>query len=839
MVGCYKFLSELPATPVRGGGRVKGMKQNRIAVAALPFVLLVPAVSAQETTEAAGFFEGVAPLVDRSCIRCHGNRTATPLSITRLSHDLTDAKTFRSWQRIHDRIANGEMPPPEAPRPEAELIEAALASLKGALVEANLDARGGQRVPLRRLTRLEYAHTIQDLLAIDEAVAMELSQSLPAEADSGGFDTVAANQSMSPLHVRSYLEVADRALDEAIKIGPRPTTGRREIAYGDSTYLTYMSKAEILGGGITKMLDDAAVMFVDGGSTYLMHSETEGYNVPYAGRYRATIEGWAYQPRGPVTLTVYRGSKQAAAASLDELIASWDLVGETPRTVQFETFLRPGDLLAPSLAEADPPPGEYFDYYPPDRNVENYKGEGIALRSLVIEGPLFESWPPPSTRKLLAGVDFDDAGDVVLTKAPYEHVVDVVAGFGPRAFRRPLAEDELEAYASLAQPLLESGRPFIEAVRIPLRAMLSAPPFLFQAGDPGRLDDHALASRLSYFLWRSLPDDELLARAGDGSLSDPEVFAAQVERLLDDPRSERFVHDFAGQAFRLYEMKATNPDSGLYPEYDDRLGQAMARETQLFLAELIDGDHGVGSLIDADFTFLNRRLADHYGIPEVEGQHMRKVALPPDSVRGGLITQASIHKITANGTITSPIPRGNFVLANLLGQPAPPPPESVEALEPDTRGAVTVREQLAKHRNEPVCNSCHRVIDPPGFALESFDVIGGFRTNYRAAGGEGTTPDGFVYPMPYKQGPPVDASGITADGEAFAGIEEYKELLGRDVEQVARHLVSQLLVYSTGAEIEFADRDGVEDVLAKLGDDGFPFRTMIHEVTKSDLFRTR
>lgn len=818
------------------------MKQNRIAVAALPFVLLVPAVSAQETaepTEAAGFFEGVAPLVDRSCIRCHGNRTATPLSITRLSNDLTDARTFRTWQRIHDRIANGEMPPPEAPKPEAELIDAALASLKGALVEANLASRGGQRVPLRRLTRLEYAYTVQDLLAIDEAVAMELSQSLPAEADSGGFDTVAANQSMSPLHVRSYLEVADRALDEAIKIGPRPATGRREIAYADSTYLTYMSKAEILGGGITKMLDDAAVMFVDGGSTYLMHSETEGYNVPYAGRYRATIEGWAYQPRGPVTLTVYRGSKQAAAASLDELIASWDLVGDTPRTVQFETFLRPGDLLAPSIAEADPPPGEYFDYYPPDRNVENYKGEGIALRSLTIEGPLFDDWPPPSTRKLLAGVDFDDAGDVVLTKAPYEHVVDVVAGFGPRAFRRPLAEGELKAYASLAQPLLESGRPFIEAVRIPLRAMLSAPPFLFQTGDPGRLDDHALASRLSYFLWRSLPDDELLARAGDGSLSDPGVFASQVERLLDDPRSERFVHDFAGQAFRLYEMKATNPDSGLYPEYDDRLGQAMARETQLFLAELIDGDHGVGSLIDADFTFLNRRLADHYGIPEVEGQHMRKVALPPDSVRGGLITQASIHKITANGTITSPIPRGNFVLANLLGQPAPPPPESVEALEPDTRGAVTVREQLAKHRNEPVCNSCHRVIDPPGFALESFDVIGGFRTNYRAAGGEGTTPDGFVYPMPYKQGPTVDASGITADGEAFAGIEEYKALLGRDVEQVARHLVSQLLVYSTGAEIEFADRDGVEDVVAKLSDDEFPFRTMIHEVTKSDLFRTR
>ena len=815
------------------------MAPKSLAAALAPLLVFVPVALAQGPAEPASFFEGVAPLVDRSCIRCHGGRTATPLSIPRLSQDLSDPKTFRTWQRIHDRVANGEMPPPEAPRPEAELIEAALASLRTALVDANLESRGGQRVPLRRLTRLEYAYTIQDLLAIDEEVAMELSQSLPAEADSGGFDTVAANQSMSPLHVRAYLEVADRALDRAIRIGPRPATGRREIAYADSGYLTYMSKAEILGGGITKMLDEAAVMFVDGGSTYLMHSETEGYNVPYAGRYRATIEGWAYQPRGPVTLTVYRGSKQAAAASLDELLAYWDLVGEEPRTVQFETFLRPGDLLAPSLAEADPPPGEYFDYYAPERNVENYEGEGIALRTLTIEGPLFDDWPPPSARKLLAGIEFDDAGEVILTKAPYEHVVDVVAEFAPRAFRRPLAEGELEAYADLAQPLLESGRPFVDAVRLPLRAILSAPPFLFQSGDPGRLDEHALASRLSYFLWRSMPDDELLAHAGNGSLSGPEVFAAQVERLLDDPRSERFVHDFAGQAFRLYEMKATNPDSGLYPEYDDRLGQAMARETQLFLAELIAEDLGVGRLIDADFTFLNRRLAEHYGIPGIQGQHLRKVTLPPDSPRGGLITQASIHKITANGTITSPIPRGNFVLANLLGQPAPPPPESVTALEPDTRGATTIREQLAKHRNEPVCNSCHRVIDPPGFALESFDPIGGFRTHYRADGGSGTTPEGYEYRMPYKQGRPVDASGVTADGEPFAGIEEYKRLLRRDVEQVARHLVSQLLVYSTGAEIEFADRDGVEDVLAKLGDDGYPFRTMIHEVTKSDLFRMR
>ena len=408
-----------------------------------------------------------------------------------------------------------------------------------------------------------------------------------------------------------------------------------------------------------------------------------------------------------------------------------------------------------------------------------------------------------------------------------------------RSFRRPLAPGELESYASLAAPLLVDGRPFVEAVRVPLRAILSAPAFLFQGGDVGPLDDFALASRLSYFLWRSMPDDELFAAARAGRLSDPEGLAARVERMLDDARSARFVRDFAGQAFRLYELRATSPDAGLYPEYDDRLGQAMAQETELFLAELIAENRGVDHLIDADFTFVNRRLARHYGLQDVAGQQMRRVSLPADSPRGGLLTQASVLKVTANGTTTSPIPRGNFVLANLLGQPPAPPPPGIEGLEPDTRGTTTIRELLTAHRANPVCANCHRRIDPPGFALESFDPIGGFRTRYRAAGGETTFGD-FTVPLPYVDGPAVDATGVTPAGEAFAGIEDYKRLmLKNDVEQVARHLTSQFLVYATGAEIEFADRDAVERVVERIGDAGYPIRTMIHEVVQSDLFRSR
>jgi hypothetical protein len=446
----------------------------------------------------------------------------------------------------------------------------------------------------------------------------------------------------------------------------------------------------------------------------------------------------------------------------------------------------------------------------------------------------------------LTGVEFDADGEIRLTKDPYEHVVDIVEAFAPRAFRRPLAPTELEEYASLAKPLLDDGRSFLEAVRVPLRAILSAPPFLYHAGssdanvDASVLDDFGLATRLSYFLWRSMPDDDLLDVASDGTLSEPDVLARQVERMLGDPKSERFVKDFAGQAFRLYELKATSPDPGLYPEFDDRLGRAMARETELFMRELVAENLSAGALIDADFTFVNRQLAEHYGIPGITGEQMRKVMVPADSPRGGLLTQASIHKITSNGTTTSPIPRGNFVLANLLGEPAPPPPAAVDIPEPDTRGTTTIREQLDAHRSSPVCASCHRVIDPPGFALEAFDPIGGFRTKYRTSGGMMDVGGGLEYHAPFGEGAPVDASGVTPEGEAFAGIEDYKRLLlQQELDQVARHLASNLVVFSTGAEIEFSDRDAVERIVAEGRNERHPVRTTIHRVVQSDLFRRR
>ena len=792
------------------------------------------------------FEHDLRPLVRDSCVRCHGVRTVTPLNLVDLDYDLTDRETFATWEKVYERLERGEMPPDTAPQPARAVVDAALTSLGSALTDANLSARGGQRTPLRRLTRLEYGFTIADLLGVDEALGAELAQLLPAEADSGGFDTVAANQAMSPLHVQSYLAAADAALDAALQVGAPPPIEARVRDYRQSDYLALLEGCDFRACGAIRQLDDAYVAFSEGASTFSFHTgwASELIEIPAPGRYRVSVEAYPFQADTVVTLALYQGRLVAVNAAMNRLIATMDLVGDESRTLEVTPFLYPGDLIAPVPFDNEAPPGDRPEnYFAPEKHVRDYEGEGIALKSITIEGPLYDSWPPPSTHALLSGIMFDANHNVVLSKTPYEHVVDVVERFAPLAFRRPLAEGELETYASLAEPLLAEGRSFVDAVRVPLRAVLSAPAFLFHgaAGASGALDDFELATRLSYFLWRSQPDEVLFELAHSGRLSDPETLSGQVERMLDDPKVERFVHDFFGQALRLNELRATSPDPGLYPEYDDRLGQAMEQETQLFLAELIATDEGVDSLIDAEFTFLNRRLAEHCGVEGVTGTEMRQVTLPAESPRGGLLTQASIHKITANGTTTSPIPRGNFVLSNLLGRPAPPPPEAVGALEPDTRGTTTIREQLDAHRNSPVCASCHRSIDPPGFALESFDPIGGFRTRYRVSGGPDVDRgNGNLQPALYAEGPAVDASGITPGGQRFTGLEEYKALLlETELDAVARHLATEFFVFSTGAEVEFADRPAIAAIVDAGRTDRYPIRSMIHGVVASDLFGQR
>jgi hypothetical protein len=333
-----------------------------------------------------------------------------------------------------------------------------------------------------------------------------------------------------------------------------------------------------------------------------------------------------------------------------------------------------------------------------------------------------------------------------------------------------------------------------------------------------------------------MPDEELLTLAEQGKLNQPGTLRQQVERMLKHPKATAFTENFVGQWLGLRDIDFTEPSHILYPDFDHMLKVSMIRESELFFAEVLKDDLSLTNFVASDFTMLNGRLAKHYGIPGVEGWEFRKVQLPPDSHRGGVMTMASVLKVTANGTHTSPVMRGAWVLDRILGTPPSPPPEGVAGLEPDIRGATTMREQLAKHRQVATCASCHVKIDPPGFARESFDVIGGWREHYRTSGrGKPVIVDGRR--MSYLEGPKVDPADVLPDGRRFANIDEFKQLLLQDRDQLARALTVKLLTYGTGGAPETADKPEIEAIIGKVRAKNYGFRTLVHEIVQSKLFQ--
>ena len=808
-----------------------GILVNSTTIRTLVCLLLVCASPA--------FATDLDALITTSCMDCHDADTETRLDFTRLAQDFGKADAFRQWVKVYDRVKRGEMPPPEETQPDKVVRQKALSLLSSGLKQANqrLQKTLG-RVPSRRLSRLEYEHTLHDLLGIGGQVA----KFLPPENKSGAFDVVAAKQDMSSVHVKGFLKAADVALDEAIQLGAKPRMAR-ELDYVNSRFMQMWFERPVRRGGGTVFRDkDDLIMFR--GQNYNLRSDQNGLRIPVAGRYRITVTGSAYQPRSSVTMSLRR---QNDVQGDSELFAAWD-VDEKLRTVSATKYLRPDDYFYVSADELEPAPDGKIIYN--SQPASEFKGEGVRVRRVLVEGPLESTWPPQRTRDLFPGVEWEPAANgryykPVTTKSHYEHIHDAVAALAPKAFKRPVTDKEIEDLTNLAVPSLKARRGFIASARIPLRAILVSPETLFLTNEArpmeSTLTDHALASRLSYFLWRSPPDEELLQLATDGKLSDTKTLDAQVSRMLSDGRSERFINEFLDQWLDLELIDATTPDKYLYPEYDDVLRRAMLAETRLLFRHLIDENLSIANLIDADFTFLNRKLAEHYGIPNVEGEEMRKVLLDEDSVRGGILTHASIAKVTANGSVTTPVKRGNFVLTNLLGLPPNPPLPGVGSIEPDTRGATTIRETLAKHQTVEACAVCHRRIDPPGFALECFDPVGTFRTRYRVSKGVKRTADAglrFLH-KDYKPGQQVDCSGQTEDGFTFTDIRDFKRHLMNSKEQVARNLVSQLITFATGADVQFADRQEVEATLQRHESANYPLRQLIHEVVSSRMFRRR
>jgi len=798
-----------------------------------------------ESVSAAGPFEStqVRALVTKYCFECHDSDTRKgDLDLQKLPLQLGDPAVFAQWVRVLDRVEAGEMPPPKQDQPTSAERAGALASLANGLRGTDLARQAAHgRVVFRRLNRTEYENSVQDLLSLPN---LKLADRLPPDAESDGFDNVGAALNTSPVQLARYLEAAGVALREAMAMGPRPKVQLRAVKASEFRLWTNAyGQAQVSGTN---------VVFLRQALDHVWPMPTVVSRV--AGEYRLRLRGfgttWNDRQLDPPdrqhVARLYSGNR---------LVGTFDLNNGVPGEVEFKIWVNRGDQMVIEFPTLDA--REAMAHLL--KRGKPYRGAGVALDLVESEGPLMGEWPPASYRALFdrlpselwkakdpmakppalvnpTGAHHNNRFYVVTKDAPAE-ARRLLRRFMEQAFRRPIVPGEEDPYVELVKPLLQGKLAFQEALLPGFQAVLCAPDFLFLNESPGRLDDWALAARLSYFLWKTTPDEELRRLAAAGQLRNPDVLVAQADRLLDDPRSRNFTDSFLGQWLDLRKITFTQPDSKLYPDFDSWLQDSMLAESFLFFEELLGRDLSVENFVKSDFTFVNQRLAQLYGIPGVTGSAMRRITLPPDSPRGGFLSQAAVLKVTANGSTTSPVIRGAWVRARLLGQSVPPPPPTAGSIDPDTRGTTTIREQLDKHRHDPSCASCHTKIDPPGFALESFDVRGAWRDQYRSLE-TGDSVDLKInnQPVAFKLGRAVDASGRTEEGRAFQNFFEFRELLRTQHNTLARGFVEKLVVFATGAPIQFADRAEVDAVLQRAKAKNYGIRSLLHEVIRSPLF---
>jgi hypothetical protein len=845
-----------------------------------------------------------AKFFEAHCVSCHdADAKKGGLDLTALKFEPADPENAAKWVKVHDRLAAAEMPPKNKPRPPAADVAAALKTVHDDLVAAERKAAAADgKTRLRRLTRAEYENTLRDLFDLP---GIPLQIDLPPDGQVHGFDRNADALDLSHVNLAKYLEAADRVLDVAIAtrpVAPKPIKQRISLAnphgfvahvlmHGDGVLLKDKKPdPDFPPAGAYQHLDEGAHdrmgTFRNGASVGLFRTEDESFHpyfnefvAIYPGRYRLTTSLWSFKwDKGAVLPS--RGT-EAARLSIVQLVGDGRGGGHPSTVLTYldapsldeqkhvvVTWLNPRETIgynAASLAHAETR-GK--------NRAMGFTGPGIACDYLDVEGPLHDSWPPvghkrlfgdlpitkfdpkanagvrppprtPDRQQLFMGKNKPDPVEgiwTVTSAKPLEDAARLLADFLPRAFRRPVSVEVRKAYVERVADRLKAGDCFEVAMRWAYRAALCSPDFLYHVEPAGELDHHALACRLSYLFWNSAPDDRLSSLANEGKLRSAAVLRAEVDRLLADPKSQRFVEDFLGQWLKLRLIAANDPDRKLYPEFNKYLQDSMLAETHAYFRELIEKNLPAEYLVRSDFAMLNGRLAAHYNLPTVNGTQVRRVALPAGSVRGGFLSQAAVLKVTANGTTTSPVPRGAFVMDRLLGQPPAPPPPNVPAVEPDVRGATTIREQLDKHRNNAACASCHTKMDPPGFALEEFDVIGGQRTRYRSLGVGDPAPRGNIDPfigIGFKLGPKVDAAGVLSDGRKFTGFAEFQNLLAADRDALATNLAKQFAVYATGRGVSFADRDDIAAVVAAANKSGGGTRMLLYELVQSTLFRTR
>ena len=748
--------------------------------------------------EPSDFKERAAEFFENRCVDCHHPETEEGgLDLTKVGPEMAGHTDL--WTSIYDRVKSGEMPPKKRKdRPEPGEINGLLKWIEPRLAEADREQR---EVYLRRLNRIEYRNTIRDLLGVDR----DFSGTLPEDQKAGGFDNNGKALAISADQMEAYLTAASVALDQALKPGEKPSS-LKVVADPVPEMQDFITKYPTNSYAV---VDGMAASFRTERGDYSQIA-TRQHTTKKAGRYRFKFQAKALNTTGELVFSVrsYSGN------------LGYFEVG--PELKDFEIETEVGSYT----------PIQFFPMglpYIPEKGRTN---PGIAFGKVEMTGPLAPVWPPESYTRLLGKLD--------PAKATANDAKPVLEKFMARAFRRPLEPGEADRYLALVSQRLEAGVPFIDSVRAGMLAVLCSPNFLYLREDlrsaESRVTDTELASRLSYFLWSSMPDAELLKLAAENRLSDPTVLRGQVERMLGDEKSDHFVRNFTGQWLHLREINATTPDAKVYPDFDEILQYSMVEESRAFFREILTRDLPLVNFLDSEFAVLNGRLAEHYGVPGVKGMALRPVKLPKDSVRGGMLTQASVLKVTANGSYTSPVVRGAWVLESILGRPSPPPPPNINGIEPDIRGATTMRQLLEKHRADSSCASCHQYIDPPGFALENFDPTGALRTHYvHYEAAEGEKEKGKLV-----NGAPVDASGVLTDGRTFTDIAGFKKLLlatGQD--DFRRCLTKKLMTYALGRELGFSDRPAIARIMTESAAQGNGLRSLIHLIVASETFSTR
>ncbi len=753
--------------------------------------------------------DGHQELLDRYCVACHNDRLETG-GLSLQGMDLTDvAGDAAVWEKVVAKLRAGAMPPQPRPRPGPAAYDGFRTWLETELDRAAAaDLRPGRTEALHRLSRVEYRNVVRDLLDLD----VDVSDLLPADDTSYGFDNIAGVLGVSPTLMDRYLAAA-RKISRLAVGSPVPSpiaeTFRVPSDQGQDHHVAGLPFGT--RGGLVvdfNFPEDAeyVISVVPDGPLYIEPHELE-----------LTLDGERLE-MFTVGRALEPGQRRSQYAEAD------------PREVRVRVSAGPhrvgAAFLRKTLAE-------------PERTRKLYKrpftGEGSGadsryqpyLERLTIAGP-FESRgtrplvDTPSRARIFTCEPGDDAASAAACAS------DILSGLARRAFRRPVTGEDVDRLLDFYDRGVATGG-FDGGIELALRRLLVSPEFLFRIVEdppglpPGAayaLGDLELASRLSFFLWSSIPDDELLDAAVRGELRDPAVLRAQTRRMLADPRAQALVTNFAGQWLSLRNAAAVQPDEDLFPDFGQDLRQGFRRETEMLFEAILREDRSVVELLSADYTFLNERLAVHYGIPNVRGSHFRRVTLD-DPGRGGLLGHGSILTVTSHANRTSPVVRGKWVLENILGTPPPPPPADVPALEATTAGrTLTMREAMEQHRANPVCASCHRVMDPLGLALEPFDAIGRRRTANETR-------------------VPMDLSGVMPDGTVFDGPAGLKAALLAHPDRFVTTVTEKLLTYAIGRGVEHYDAPAVRAITRAAADDGYRLTTLILGVVESPPFRMR